>query len=103
MKIIKYNLATILENGEVLLTPVSMGWNEANENIAKKEAYNGEYTIEEHEDAATEIAELKGKLRETDYHAIKYAEGALTIAEYADMREQRQAWRDRINELEVKL
>lgn len=24
-----------------------MGWNEANEEIAKKEAYNGEYTIED--------------------------------------------------------
>ena len=25
----------------------SMGWNEANEEIAKREAYNGEYTIED--------------------------------------------------------
>lgn len=26
---------------------VEMDWNEANEEIAKKEAYNGEYTIED--------------------------------------------------------
>ena len=38
MKIIKY-----LFNGN----PVEMGWNETNEEIAKKEAYNGEYTIED--------------------------------------------------------
>ena len=38
MKIIKY-----LFDGN----PVEMGWNEANEEIAKQEADNGEYTIEE--------------------------------------------------------
>ena len=38
MKIIKY-----LFNGN----PVKMGWNEANEEIAKQEADNGEYTIED--------------------------------------------------------
>lgn len=48
-----------------------------------------------------EIAELKAKLAETDYQAIKYAEGLLTAEEYAEMRAQRQAWRDRINELEA--
>lgn len=50
-------------------------------------------------EAEQEIAELKTKLSETDYQAIKYAEGALTLEEYADMKAQRQAWRDRINEL----
>lgn len=48
-----------------------------------------------------EIAELKKKLAATDYQAIKYAEGFLTDEEYADIRAQRQAWRDRINELEA--
>lgn len=38
MKIIKY-----LFNGY----PVEMGWNEINEEIAKKEADNGEYSIDE--------------------------------------------------------
>ncbi len=49
---------------------------------------------------AEEIAELKGKLAATDYQAIKYAEGVLSEEEYADMKAQRQLWRDRINELE---
>lgn len=54
MKILKYNLCTKVDHGtedepkiEEILYPVTMGWNEANEEIAKKEAYNGEYTIED--------------------------------------------------------
>ena len=50
--------------------------------------------------AEDEICELKMKLLQTDYQAIKYAEGMFTLSEYAPIREQRQAWRDRINELE---
>lgn len=50
--------------------------------------------------AVFEISELKSKLCETDYKAIKYAEGLLTAEEYAEAKEQRQAWRNRINELE---
>lgn len=46
------------------------------------------------------IAELKQLLAESDYKAIKYAEGWLTADEYADTKAQRQAWRDEINELE---
>ena len=37
---------------------------------------------------------------QTDYQAIKYAEGQLTEEEYAPIKAQRQAWRDEINLLE---
>ena len=54
MKIIKYNLCTKINHGteenpviDEILSPVTMGWNEPNEEIAKREAYNGEYTIED--------------------------------------------------------
>ena len=54
MKILKYNLCTIINHGteeepkiEEILSPVTMGWNEVNEEIAKAEAYKGEYTIED--------------------------------------------------------
>ena len=48
MKVIKYNLCIKVNDGtEEILTPTTMGWNEANEEIAKREAYNGEYTIED--------------------------------------------------------
>lgn len=50
--------------------------------------------------AEKEIAELKAKLASTDYKAIKYAEGILTDAEYAETKAERQNWRNRINELE---
>lgn len=47
------------------------------------------------------IAELKAMLAESDYKAIKYAEGWLTGDEYAYTKAQRQEWRDEINALEV--
>lgn len=46
-KIIKYNLCHRDENGNDNLFPVIMGWNESNEEIAKREAHNGEYIIED--------------------------------------------------------
>ena len=51
--------------------------------------------------ARKEIKELKQKLLDTDYQAIKYAEGWMTEDEYAPIKAERQAWRDRINELEA--
>ncbi len=50
-----------------------------------------------------EIETLKQQLADTDYQAIKYAEGQISEEEYAPIKEQRQAWRDKINELENKL
>ena len=54
-KIIKYKfLSCEVNHGteenplmEQIFLEKSMGWNEANEEIAKREAYNGEYTIED--------------------------------------------------------
>jgi hypothetical protein len=50
-----------------------------------------------------EITQLKDNLAETDYVAIKIAEGAATADDYADVLAQRQEWRDRINALEKEL
>lgn len=49
------------------------------------------------------IAQLKGLLSNTDYQAIKYAEGWLTDDEYEPLKAQRQTWRDEINRLEVQV
>lgn len=49
------------------------------------------------------IVELKRKLSETDYQAIKYAEGFISETDYAPIKAQRQAWRDEINALEAEL
>lgn len=47
-----------------------------------------------------EIEGLKLELRETDYKAIKYAEGWISEEDYKDIKEDRQRIRNRINELE---
>lgn len=54
MKIIKYKLCTEVNHGtedepniEQVFSAVTLGWSEGNEKIAKAEAYNGEYTIED--------------------------------------------------------
>ena len=48
-----------------------------------------------------EINELKAKLAQTDYQAIKFAEGWITADDYAPTKALRNSWRVRINELEV--
>ena len=52
-------------------------------------------------DAQIEIATLKKQLSDTDYQAIKFAEGWLSEEEYAPIKAERQEWRNRINELEL--
>ena len=47
-----------------------------------------------------EITQLKKQLSDTDYKAIKYAEGQISESEYASVKAERQGYRDRINELE---
>lgn len=54
MKVLKYHLMTEVNRGteeqpdiQQIFFDVTTGWNEVNEEIAKREAYNGEYTIED--------------------------------------------------------
>lgn len=49
------------------------------------------------------INEIKAKLSQTDYQAIKYAEGFISETDYAPIKAQRQAWRDEINALEAEV
>ena len=49
------------------------------------------------------INETKAKLSQTDYQAIKYFEGFISVADYVPIKEQRQVWRDEINALEAEL
>ena len=50
-----------------------------------------------------QIIELKSELHRTDYMAIKFAEGELTAEEYAEVKEQRRAWRAEINHLQAEI
>ena len=52
MKVLKYRLMTEVNRGteeqpdiQQIFSGVSLGWSEANEELAKREAYNGEYEI----------------------------------------------------------
>lgn len=56
---------------------------------------------QEERDAA-EIERLKAELSATDYKCLKYVDGALTEAEYAEIKKYRQELRNRINQLEEK-
>lgn len=48
----------------------------------------------------SEIIELKKYLSDTDYKAIKFAEGELSESDYQEVKSQRHDARVRINELE---
>lgn len=77
MKIIKYQLCTEINRGteeqpkiEQVLSAVTLGWSETNEKIAKAEAYNGEYTIEDDgkpEPAPTQLDRIEAQ---TTYTAM---------------------------------
>ena len=61
MKLLKYEFCqTTLESGEDITIPKEMPWSEKNEEIAKREAYNGEYTIED--DGQPDPAETPSQL-----------------------------------------
>ena len=54
MKVIKYQFMTEVNQGtdeqpdiQQIFSAVTLGWSESNEELAKREAYNGEYTIED--------------------------------------------------------
>ena len=77
MKVLKYRLCTEVNHGteeqpdiQQIFSDVSLGWSEANEKIAKAEAYNGEYTIEDDgkpEPAPTQLDRIEAQ---TTYTAM---------------------------------
>lgn len=62
-----------------------------------------EPTIDIKAEAFDSIERFKAQLAATDYKAIKYAEGLISEDDYAPIKAERQALRDRINELEKEL
>ena len=64
------------------------------EDIAKEKAEKAKAVM------LAEIMELKQKLADTDYQAIKYAEGEISLYEYEPIKAERRYWRSKINELE---
>ena len=56
--------------------------------------------MKDRDNAIQEITQLKKQLSDTDYKAIKYAEGQISEEDYASVKAERQGYRDRINYLE---
>ena len=83
MKVIKYLLMTEVNHGteeqpdiRQIFSDVTLGWSESNEELAKREAQNGEYTIEEDGEpeppSTTEqrVSDLEEQLAQSDETAI---------------------------------
>ena len=68
-----------------------------------REAYTDvepvEHAKERYSSAA--ISVLKSLLDQTDYEAIKYAEGVTTAAQFANIKAAREAWRTAINSIQA--
>lgn len=120
MKTIKYKILGYKEvwnpeTGEVeqqeCLAGVECAYTEAAYQDALSKAYNGEVTVEEVPDPeltiSEQIAALKAELSSTDYKIIKCSEAQLVgdIKPYdiVELHAERQALRDKINELESQL
>lgn len=78
---------------------------EREERARREEEERQEYEAEEEKRQPLraiedEIAGLKEQLENTDYQAIKFAEGWISNEDYSSMRAQRQSWRDEINLLQ---
>lgn len=57
----------------------------------------------ERQNIDNQINTYKELLMNTDYMALKHADGALTDDEYAEAKAKRQGWRDEINRLQEQL
>ena len=102
-KLIIADKGKVLTKDGVVTKSVCLGANDIPDNWTERDMTAEEIEAERETFvifAEAEIKELKEKLEKTDYKAIKYAEGFYTDAEYAPIKNERQALRDRINELE---
>lgn len=49
----------------------------------------------------SEIRAYENLLNQTDYKALKHADGVISDADYKEIAARRQEWRDKINELQA--
>lgn len=100
MKVLKYRLMTEVNHGTEeqpdivqIFSDVTLGWSESNEEIAKHEAYNGEYTVEDLPMTSDEARAQRDKLlAETDWTQV--LDAPIDVATRESYRAYRQALRD---------
>lgn len=97
MKIIKYQLCTEVNRGtedkpdiQRVFSIVTLGWSAANEKIAKAEAYNGEYTVEDNGEPEPVIPPTNDELA---------AENKLLKQQVSALTEQQSFYEDCIAEM----
>lgn len=102
-KTIKADEGKILYKGEHTSREVILGENDSPDNWLERAMTEEEQDIIRRDliNAANEmIVKVKEQLKETDYKAIKFAEGWISEEDYAPVKALRQALRERINTLE---
>ena len=103
MKVLKYRLMTEVNLGteeqpdiQQIFSDVSLGWSEANEELAKREAYNGEVTVVTVEDIPMNDEEARAQrdklLANTDWTQV--LDAPIDSATREAYRAYRQALRD---------
>ena len=100
MKVLKYRLMTEVNHGteeqpdiQQIFSGVNLGWSEANEELAKREAYNGEVTVEDVSMTADEARTKRDKLlAATDWTQV--LDAPIDAATREAYRAYRQALRD---------
>lgn len=88
----------LYKNGEVSLEERTLAPEEIAAMEAERIAFESSREYKE-----MRISELKAQLAETDYKALKFAEGWLSAEEYAPIKAERQAIRNEINALEAEI
>lgn len=94
---------TYMLQSQGLLLVKQIPWSIRNQTVASMESIDGRllYSFgQPPTESAALIELLKAQLAATDYQAIKFAEGQLSVEEYRPMQMQRAQWRAEINELE---
>ena len=91
----------IVVDGRVILNPTKEQLQEAGYSLVEPEQPSDNELARQ--EIQSQIEQLKYELQQSDYKAIKFAEGWITAEDYAQIRAERQAKRESINALEAQL
>lgn len=91
----------IIVNDKVILNPTAEQLQEAGYSLVEPEQPSDNELARQ--EIQSQIEQLKYELQQSDYKAIKFAEGWITAEDYAQIRAERQAKRESINALEAQL
>lgn len=92
-----YAPAVLTINGRKVINPTEQMYAEAGYFPCTPQTY----TPSQADIRQQQIDQLKAQLAESDYKAIKFAEGWISEDDYAPIKQQRQLWREEINRLEA--